>query len=284
MFEFKFYAAKYTIYNDFRLFLVLLYQKNRFLDLILDNIRIRLSADPKHLDKSKRTVIFLHDSLGCIELWRNFPVKVESATNCNILSYDRQGYGKSDPFTIKKRDREYLKKEAIVLGKILDLLHLKDVVLFGHSDGGSIALLTAALFPEKVTAIITEGAHVFVEKETIDGIQEAVLAYQNTNLRERLAKYHGNKTADVFKMWTETWLSPEYQSWNIEEYLPMISCPSLIIQGKKDEFGTIDQVNSIVKNSSGDSIPLLIPMIGHNPHKESPEIVIKETVNFINSL
>ncbi len=251
------------------------------MDLLINNHRIQLSTDPSVLSKEKRTIIFLHDSLGCIELWRSFPERIASETQCNVLSYDRQGYGTSDPFTVTKRDHDYLIKEAETLAKIIDKLQLKDVVLFGHSDGGSIALLTAALFPEKITGIITEGAHVFVEKETIAGIKEAVAAYKNTSLKKRLSKYHGDKTDDVFRMWTETWLSKTYQSWNIEKYLPMIKCPSLIIQGEKDEFGTIKQVHSIVEHTSGDSIPVLLPDIGHTPHKESSEIVIKHVNRFI---
>jgi len=254
------------------------------LDLIIDNNRIRISVDPKTLSSEKTTIIFLHDSLGCIALWRNFPEKIATYTGCNVISYDRQGYGKSAPFNVTKRDQNYLKKEAFFLKKIIDKLKLEKVILFGHSDGGSIALLTAALFPDNIMGIITEGAHVFVEKETIMGIEDALIAYKTTNLKEKLYKYHDDKTETVFTMWTETWLSPNYKTWNIEKYLKNIKCPSLIIQGDKDEYGTIEQVNSIVKNTSGNSTPFIIPDIGHTPHKENPEIVIKETVKFLSKL
>lgn len=254
------------------------------MDLTIENQQLYFSEDPNFLSKSEITIIFLHDSLGCVELWRDFPNKIGIKTNSNILAYDRQGYGKSCSFISKKRDKNYLKQEAETLGKIIERTGLKRVILFGHSDGGSIALLTAALFPENIIGIVTEGAHVFVENETINGIKVAVDAYKNTNLRDRLHKYHGSKTDKVFKMWAETWLSPFYQSWNIEEYLQMIKCPSLIIQGEKDEYGTIDQVLSIVSNTRGRSTPLIIDNIGHTPHKESTEIVIKETVSFIQSL
>ncbi|WP_109852961.1 alpha/beta fold hydrolase [Aquimarina sp. AU58] len=254
------------------------------MDLIIDKQRLQFSKSPELLAPEKVTVIFLHDSLGCIELWKDFPKQIAKKAGCNILSYDRQGYGKSAPFITSKRNNDYLKEEAYILGKIIQNLEVRNVVLFGHSDGGSIALLTAALFPEKITGIITEGAHVFVEQETINGIKAAVLAYQNTSLKEKLYKYHGNKTEAVFKMWTETWLSESYQSWNIEEYLPKIKCPSLIIQGEKDEYGTLGQVNSIVKNTSGYSEDLLIPDIGHTPHKESTEIVVKNVISFINKI
>ncbi|WP_438423394.1 alpha/beta fold hydrolase [Aquimarina macrocephali] len=254
------------------------------MDLIIDKQRLQFSKSPELLVPEKATVIFLHDSLGCVELWKDFPKKIALKTGCNIISYDRQGYGKSAPFIASKRNNNYLKEEAYILAKIIQNLELKNVILFGHSDGGSIALLTAALFPEKVIGIITEGAHVFVEQETINGIKAAVLAYQNTSLKEKLYKYHGDKTDAVFRLWAETWLSETYQSWNIEEYLSKIECPSLIIQGEKDEYGTLDQVNSIVKNTSGYSKALLIPDIGHTPHKENSEIVIDKVSDFIDRL
>ncbi|WP_103867358.1 alpha/beta fold hydrolase [Aquimarina sp. I32.4] len=253
-------------------------------DLIIDQYRLQLSINPTFLLPEKATVIFLHDSLGCIELWRDFPNHIALKTGLNILSYDRQGYGKSAPFSTSKRDIDYLKNEAIILEKIINNLNLKNVILFGHSDGGSIALLAAALFPEKINAIITEGAHVFVEPETIEGIKKAVIAYKNTNLKEKLTQYHQDNTEAVFSMWTETWLSEQYESWNIEKYLHKIQCPSLIIQGEKDEYGTIDQVHSIVNNTSGNSASLIIPNIGHTPHKESPEIILEKVTEFINTL
>lgn len=254
------------------------------MDLIIDKHRLQFSKNPELLVQERVTVIFLHDSLGCIELWKDFPKQIASKTGCNILSYDRQGYGKSAPFITSKRNNDYLKEEAYILGKIILNLELKNVILFGHSDGGSIALLTAALFPEKIMGIITEGAHVFVEQETINGIRAAVLAYQNTSLKEKLYKYHGDKTDTVFRMWAETWLSETYQSWNIEEYLSKIECSSLIIQGEEDQYGTLDQVNSIVKNTSGYSKALIIPDIGHTPHKENSEIVVKNVISFINEI
>ena len=158
------------------------------MDLIIDKHRLQFSKSPELLVPERVTVIFLHDSLGCIELWKDFPKQIASKAGCNILSYDRQGYGKSAPFITSKRNTNYLKEEAYTLGKIIQNLELKNVILFGHSDGGSIALLTAALFPEKIMGIITEGAHVFVEQETINGIRAAVLAYQNTSLKEKLYK------------------------------------------------------------------------------------------------
>jgi len=264
--------------------LVIIYVHFSNLIISIDTQRIRLSCDPEILDPSNPTIIFLHDSLGCIELWRDFPKKIGQFTGYNIVSYDRQGYGKSGPFLESKRKKDYLKKEADILAKLINQLSLKKVILFGHSDGGSIALLAASLYAEQIVGIITEGAHVFVEKETLQGIRDAKVAYQTTNLKDKLFKYHGQNTENVFKMWTDTWLSPSFIDWNIENYLPNITCPSLIIQGELDEYGTIDQVESITKMVSGYSEALIIPKTGHSPHKETPEIVLHKTSQFINSL
>ncbi|WP_247666410.1 alpha/beta fold hydrolase [Aquimarina sp. MMG015] len=254
------------------------------MDINIDTTRIRLSEDLRSFNLSKPTIIFLHDSLGCIELWRDFPNKIKKSTNFNVLSYDRQGYGKSERFSETKRSKDYLKKEAEILARLIDTLELKKVILFGHSDGGTIALLTASLYPEKVTGIITEGAHVFVEKETLQGIRKAKIAYKTTNLKDKLTKYHQNNTEDVFRMWTETWLSPSFLDWNIENYLSNIQCPSLIIQGENDEYGTLEQVYSIVRKTTGKSKSLIIPNIGHTPHKENSEVVIDKTTNFVLNL
>lgn len=260
---------------------MVLFEKNPILDIHINNTRIRFSEDPSTFDAEKLTVIFLHDSLGCITLWRDFPRQVQELLSCQVLSYDRQGYGKSEGFNIKERDTNYLTNEAYFLGEILDHLQLKNVLLFGHSDGGSIALIAAALFPARIIGIVTEGAHVFVEKETLDGIKVAKHNYQTTNLKEKLTKYHGNHTEMVFKMWTETWLKPSFKNWNIENYLSKIVCPSLIIQGEKDEYGTIDQVTSIVSKTKGISEALMIPEIGHTPHKEATDAVLHALKKFV---
>ncbi|MCK8520518.1 alpha/beta hydrolase [Aquimarina sp. D1M17] len=254
------------------------------MDLTINDQRLRFSTDPKLIKGSTSVIIFLHDSLGCIELWRKFPNKIGELTGCNVISYDRLGYGKSSSFSYKKRGNDYLKEEAEILGEIIKTLDLKQVILFGHSDGGSIALLTASLFPDKIAGVITEGAHVFVEKETVKGIQDAVVAYRDTNLKEKLTKYHGDKTDDVFRMWTETWLSEDYQSWNIEHYLPNVQCRSLIIQGENDEYGSLDQVHAITQNTTGISKALIIPDIGHTPHKENTALVLEESSDFILSI
>lgn len=233
---------------------------------------------------NRPTIIFLHDSLGSIQLWRNFPEKLGHLTQCNVLVYDRQGYGQAAPFTQPERDNTYLEKEADVLHHLLQATGIQKAILFGHSDGGSIALIAAAKYPEQIICIVTEGAHIFVEEVTLNGIREAQKTYQTTNLKTRLEKYHGPKTEAMFQAWAHTWLTPEFRTWNIENFLPQIQCPSLIIQGENDEYGTLAQVAGIVNQTTGKATPFIIPNVGHNPHKEAPELVLEKSASFINGL
>lgn len=231
--------------------------------------------------RGRPAIIFLHDSLGCIELWRDFPEKLGSLTKCNVLIYDRQGYGKSCGFSYPERDKYYLEYEADILDKLLDFWRVEEVVLFGHSDGGSIALITAGKYPSKIKGIITEGAHVFVEDKAVKGIEEAVRIYETNDLKSKLEKYHGDKTEEMFWAWADTWRADEFRDWSIEKYLPLIKCPSLIIQGEDDEYGTAAQVDRIVNKTKGPSQKLMIPGAGHSPHKESTEVVLREAAGFI---
>lgn len=230
---------------------------------------------------NKPTIIFLHDSLGCIELWRDFPEKLSELTTCNVLIYDRQGYGKSHPFTNSKRNNDYVEVEADMLNELLAFWNIDQAILFGHSDGGSIALITAAKYPSKIIGVITEGAHVFVEDITLKGINEAKVQFETTNLKSKLEKYHGDKTEAMFWAWAGTWTTDTFKSWNIENFLPMINCKSLIIQGENDEFGSLKQVDSIVNQTNGEATKLIIPNIKHTPHKETPELILEKSTAFI---
>ena len=240
-----------------------------------------LAVQHLHIADNRPTIIFLHDSLGCIELWRDFPSELGKATNCNVLVYDRQGYGKSSPFSVAGRDNFYMEKEADVLSKLVIQLGIEDAILFGHSDGGSIALIAAGKHPKNIRAVITEGAHIFVEDITLRGIRAGAEAYHTTNLKERLKKYHGDKTEAMFWAWAKTWLTDKFRTWNIESFLPQIQCPVLVIQGDNDEYGTEAQVDGIVNQTVGEAVKLMIPEIGHTPHKEARETVLKESAVFI---
>jgi len=232
--------------------------------------------------QSRPTIIFLHEGLGSIAQWRDFPERVCSATGLPAFVYERWGHGKSEPFT-GKRGNDYLHKEAVALAEIADLCTGRDVILIGHSDGGSIALLYAST-DRSVRGVITEAAHVFVEDVTVEGIRKAVSAYEEENLREKLARFHGPNTDAVFRAWSDTWLSPEFRSWNIESRLKGIACPVLAIQGKDDEYGTPAQVEAIVKGAGGRADALLIEGCGHVPHFQAAGPVLSAITRFIVSL
>lgn len=229
-------------------------------------------------------IIFLHESLGCTELWRDFPAKLAEKTKCNILVYDRQGHGRSDPFISDKRKNDYMEDEANTLIELMQECQIKNAILFGHSDGGTIALLAASKFPSKISGVITEGAHVFAEEVTLNGIRKAVESFHSTDLKKKLMKYHGDKTESVFYAWADKWLSDEFRNWNIEHFLPDIQCPVLVIQGEHDEYGSIKQIDAIVNQVSGPAFKYIIPYTGHTPHKEIAEEVTKRSAEFINNL
>ena len=150
--------------------------------------------------------------------------------------------------------------------------------------GGSIALIAAGKESDLFAGIISEAAHVYVDEMTLKGVGQAVVSYNMTNLKEKLFKYHGDKVDTVFKVWTNTWLSEGFRSWNIEHFLPQITCPTLVIQGDKDEYGEMAQLESIVSQVGGQVESLIVEGVGHTPHKESMEVVFEEVSRFIKDL
>lgn len=240
----------------------------------------------KHIQKidSKRTIVFLHDSLGCTALWRDFPSLLCNITECDMVAYDRLGYGLSAPMAGPERTNKYMEDEADTLIQLLSVLKIEKPILFGHSDGASIALIAAGKYPDSFSGVIAEAAHLFVEPITLNGINDAVVQYNTTNLPLKLEKYHGNKTATLFRAWTETWLSETFSTWNIEHFLFSIVCSVLVIQGTEDEYGSIKQVDAISSQVGGKVEVNLIPSTGHTPHKERKEEVLKSASRHINGL
>jgi pimeloyl-ACP methyl ester carboxylesterase len=216
--------------------------------------KIRISRHDNYPDRP--TIVFLHDSLGCIELWQQFPQRLGELTKCNVFTYDRLGYGKSGLFISSKRNNDYMEIEAKNLSEILEKCSIDKAILFGHSDGGSISLIAGGKYPSRILGIITEGAHIFVEDITLQGIIEAANKYRTTDLKTKLAKYHGDNTEQMFWAWASTWTTEVFKTWNIEHFLPLIKCPCLIIQGDKDEYGTELQVDRIMSQTNGKSTNL----------------------------
>jgi pimeloyl-ACP methyl ester carboxylesterase len=234
--------------------------------------------------KKPPTLVFLHEGLGCIEMWRDFPEILCNSAGCHGLIYDRKGYGESEKFE-GPWPVNYLEMESLIyLPALLKELSIEKAVLIGHSDGGTIALMTASSHPDLVEGIITEAAHIFVEQITIDGIHKAVQAFETTSLKEKLARYHKENTETIFYRWADRWLSSEYRNWNIRKELPKITCPVLLLQGDDDEYGTRDQIHGIAGRVSGPVHVKLIPHCGHVPHFQAKDAVLSEMTRFIEVL
>jgi pimeloyl-ACP methyl ester carboxylesterase len=228
-------------------------------------------------------IVFLHEGLGSITQWRDFPASLCEQVGCRGLIYSRQGYGRSDPPA--SLSPLFMHHEALdVLPRVLDEFAIAPSVLFGHSDGGSIALIYAASARAAPAALILEAPHVFVEDVTVARIAEVRDAYEPSGLRARLEKHHGGNVDRLFEGWTGTWLSDEFRMWNIESCLPAITCPVLVIQGADDEYGTAGQVDAIVAGVSGPVSSLILDACGHAPHVDRRESVIGVAVQFLQRL
>jgi pimeloyl-ACP methyl ester carboxylesterase len=246
------------------------------------------------LPDERPTIVFLHEGLGCLGMWRDFPDRIASATGCGALVYSRMGYGASDPVRAPRSVR-FMHDEALdVLPAVIERFELGEVVLFGHSDGASIAVIYAGtrlrglggpqgppLRPSSVRALILEAPHVFVEPICIESIRRIARAYETTRLRERLGRYHGANTDSMFKTWTDVWLRPEFRLWNIEEYLPAIESPVLVVQCEDDEYGTVRQADAVVAQVKGPAESLVLTRCGHSPHSERPDEVLEAAGRFV---
>ena len=203
---------------------------------------------------------------------------------CRGLVYNRQGYGGSDPLRPPLSPR-FMHHEALdVLPRVLDAFDVARPVLFGHSDGASIALVYAGSHPDSPAALILEAPHVFVEPVTVASIAAIRDSYRSTDLRARLERHHGSNVDLLFDSWATMWLSDEFRRWNIEEYLPAITSPTLVIQGKDDEYGTARQVDAIAAGVSGRVETLLLEDCRHSPHLDRREAVDAAVERFLEPL
>lgn len=229
-------------------------------------------------------LVFLHEGLGSLSLWRDFPDQVAEALQLPGLVYSRAGYGQSDPPQPPfRRGSDYLHVEAReVLPRVLDHFGIRHPILFGHSDGASIALIFAAM-GRRARALVLEAPHTFVEDITLAGIRDAVTSWNSTDLPARLARHH--RDADgTFRTWHQTWLTPAFKRWSIEGLLPDILCPVLVIQGEDDQYGTIAQVDSVRNQVGGPSSSRMLPACGHTPHRDQPAAVLAATIEFLRPL
>ena len=229
-------------------------------------------------------IVLLHEGLGSVAMWRDFPDRLAEATGLGVFVYSRAGYGKSSSVPLPRPAR-YMHDEALAtLPRALEAAGIGECVPVGHSDGGSIALIYAGgVRPMKARGLVTLAAHVFNEKLCVDSIAAAGRAYLETDLRARLARYHAD-VDNAFRGWNDVWLSREFRRWDIEEYLPRVSVPVLAIQGRDDEYGTERQVDAIVGQVAGRAEKLMLPKCRHSPHRDQPAMTTEAIARFVRTL
>ena len=249
--------------------------------------RVRIGADSLEYawigpaPAAAPTIVFLHEGLGSTSMWRDFPAALATRTGCGALVYSRLGHGGSDP-PGAARAIDFMHREAQdVLPAVIDHFGLADTILFGHSDGASIALIHAGARLRPLRALVLEAPHVFVEDRTIEGVTRMRDLYATSDLPGRLARYHGRNTERMFREWKEVWLLPEFRSWNIEACLAGIECPVLLIQGEDDEHGTLTQLDAVGRQVRGPVERLVLPRCGHSPHRDHPDAVLDASAGFI---
>jgi pimeloyl-ACP methyl ester carboxylesterase len=231
-------------------------------------------------DANRPTLIFLHEGLGSLAMWRDFPAKLAQATGAPAVVYSRLGYGRSDRLTAPRGVR-YMHDEALVtLPGLRQVLGLDDVILIGHSDCASIALIHAGSGRWPVRGLILEAPHVFVEDASLASIEAARIAYETTDLSQRLARYHADVDS-AFRGWNDIWLHPDFRAWNIEDYLPGVACPVLAIQGADDEYGTLAQIEAIEHGIGGVVERLVLVRCKHSPHRDQEQAVLAAMAGFV---
>lgn len=226
-------------------------------------------------------ILLFHDSLGCVDLWRDFPKALSQVTGRTVIAYDRLGFGKSDPASAQLAV-DFVFSEALIGFKaVTEHFNLTKVVCFGHSVGGGMAVACAASQPEICEAVVTESAQAFVEEKTLAGIRAAKESFQNVEMFNRLSKYHGQKAAWVLNAWTETWLATNFKNFSLTQVLPNVNCPLLAIHGDNDEYGSVLHPQIISENCPSNSSIKILTNCGHVPHREYSSEVIHAVASFL---
>jgi len=237
----------------------------------------------ERVEGRKPTLVFLHEGLGCVSRWRDFPRRVAEATGCAALVYSRRGYGQSPPEDLPRLPT-FMHEEALdVLPVLLAEEKIDDAILIGHSDGASIALIyTGANSGAGVRGIVAISPHTFVEDVCVDAIERLREQYLDpaTEVRAKLGKHHAD-VDNTFLGWAAAWLDPAFLDWEISEYLPDVRVPVMVIQGEDDEYGTLAQVDAVCGGVSGPSERVILPACGHVPQRAQPEATFDAVVRFV---
>jgi pimeloyl-ACP methyl ester carboxylesterase len=235
-----------------------------------------------HLGKNIPVILF-HDSLGSVELWRDFPSRLAQVTGHPVIAYDRLGFGKSAAHSDRLQLNFINNEPKTGLLALRKYFSLDKMILLGHSIGGPMAVAAGVEFPDSTSAIITESAQTCVEEKTLSGIKNARLIYQEPRQLKRLSRYHGEKAKWVLDAWTETWLSPQFRNWTLDNELRGLQCSVLAIHGENDEYGSIDNPKRIIQLAPKGGDCLILEQCGHIPHREMPDTVLEAIDKFLKS-
>ena len=244
--------------------------------------RVWIPADPA-LEPDVPILLF-HDSLGCVELWRDFPEQLAVATRRSVVAYDRLGFGRSDAYPGALPLTFIRDEAATVVPHLCDALGMNALVAFGHSVGGGMAVATAAHWPERCVAVVTESAQSYVEDRTRAGLLAARAEFAQPGQIERLARYHGTRARWVLTAWIDTWLSPAFADWSLDDDLRGVRCPVLALHGDQDEYGSVEHPERVARLTHGPSRAVILEGCGHIPHREQPARVLAEVAAFLASL
>ncbi len=252
-----------------------------FLDLPPLRLEYRMIGPRPH---EAPTIVMLHEGLGSAGLWRAFPEQLASATGAGVFVYSRAGYGQSSPGTMT-RGVNFMHEEALeVLPRVLDAIGFTRGILFGHSDGGSIATIYAGSVQDhRVRGLVLMAAHFFTEQMGLDAIRRTRDEFANAGLREKLKRWHADVDG-AFLSWAEPWLNPDFKTWDITDALGYIRVPILFIQGVDDEYGTLKQVEAAEQECFCPVETLIVPGAGHSPYRDAPEVTLNASAAFINRL
>ena len=255
-----------------------------WIDLNTINAKLYVKVWQPERFKSDIPIILLHDSLGSVQLWRDFPEELAKVTEQKVIAYDRLGFGQSSIHT-NTLAVDFVSTEATeAFAEILQQLNIQNFMIMGHSVGGGMASCCAAYYQDRCKALITMSAQSMVEELTLSGIREAKEIFKQDGQLDRLKKYHGEKAQWVLDAWTETWLSEAFKHWTLDEYLQKIQCPMLIIHGELDEYGSLNQPQQYIKSSPAPSQLYIMENTHHMPHKEKPGEVLAVVTQFLEKL
>ena len=228
-------------------------------------------------------LVLLHDSLGCVELWRDFPERLRAATGRRVIAYDRLGFGRSDPRAAPPSSGFIAEEAAVWFALLRERLGLQRFAVLGHSVGGGMGVNVAARFPLDCTALVTIAAQAFVEARTLQGLRAARVSFAEPEALGRLARYHGDKAKSVLSAWLDTWLDPAFANWSLDDVLPGVRCPLLALHGELDEYGSAAHPRRIVERAGGLASMEMLAGMGHVPQREQPDEIVRRVAGFLAS-